>query len=110
MIFVHGSLTWVLIDATKKEVAGRLFQLKAKPMAASDTALAFGVAEKKLSEVHWVVEEVSRYNIYSLCACAGMPRAWGRRTKWAFGLVAGRSGEPLHFFRGTAAHEHGHRQ
>ncbi len=59
VIFVHGSLTTIPINASRKEVAGRLFQLKAKPMAASDTALAFGVAEKKLSEVHWVVEEVS---------------------------------------------------
>ena len=42
------------INASRKEVAGKLFQLKAKPMAASDTALAFGVAEKKLSEVHWL--------------------------------------------------------
>ena len=46
VIFVHGSLTTIPINASRKEVAGRLFQLKAKPMAASDTALAFGVAEK----------------------------------------------------------------
>ena len=64
MIFVHSSLAHHTNKCIEKEGAGRLFQLKAKPMAASDTALAFGVAEKKLSEVHchtahWVVEEVS---------------------------------------------------
>ena len=48
MIFVHGSLTWVLIDATKKEVARGTFQPKPVPMIILARPEAFWAAVKRV--------------------------------------------------------------
>ena len=63
MIFVHGSLTWVLINATKKEVARGTFQPKPVPMIILARPEAFWAAVKRVSKVHSALEKVSRYII-----------------------------------------------
>ena len=61
MIFVHGSLTWVLIGATKKEVARGTFQPKPVPMIILARPEAFWAAVKRVSKVHSALEKVSLY-------------------------------------------------
>ena len=63
MIFVHGSLTWVLIDATKKEVARGTFQPKPVPMIILARPEAFWAAVKRVSKVHSALEKVSLYQL-----------------------------------------------